>query len=220
MIELKHQKQKFNWDCGIACILMVLPPEKRAHLSENFESVCKEEGFGRSTWTIDLCYLLHRYKIKHKYLTQTLGVNPDYRGNPFYDAIIARDGERVKRRFARAGSIGLKITRGQVILKEILNHLDTWGPVIVLTNSRLLKCERCKVNKLQLELRRCLRWTAPPPYQGHYIVLCGHAHTVQQGRVFYRNPSLNDHICSMSYESLDAARLCYGTDEDIIFIRV
>lgn len=218
IIELKHQKQKFNWDCGIACVLMVLPPEKRDHLLENFENVCREEGFGRSTWTIDLCYLLLRYKVQHNYLTQTLGVNPDYHGNPFYDNIIARDTERVNKRFTRAKSVGLKIICGRVVLKDILIHLDTFGPVIILTNSRLLKCDRCKINRLQLELRRCLRWTAPPPYQGHYIVLCGHAHSNLHGRVFYRNPSLNDHICSMTYENVDAARLCYGTDEDVIFV--
>lgn len=218
IIELRHQKQKFNWDCGIACVFMVLSPEKRDHFSENFENVCREEGFGKSTWTIDLCYLLHRYKVQHKYVTQTLGVNPDYFGNPFYDNIIARDGERVNKRFEFSTSVGLQIVRGRVVLKDILNHLDSAGPIIVLTNSRLLKCDRCKVNKLQFELRRCLRWTAPPPYQGHYIVLCGHAHSNLNGRVFYRNPSLNDHICSMTYESLDAARSCYGTDEDVIFI--
>lgn len=97
-------------------------------------------------------------------------------------------------------------------------HLENFGPIIILTNSRLLKCETCKVNKIQFELRRCLKWKTPPPFQGHYIVLCGHTHSGERGRVLYRNPSLNDHICSMSYENLENCRLSYGTDEDIIFI--
>lgn len=44
-IPLTHIQQKFNWDCGISCVLMVLPDEKRKDLIRNFSEVCADEGF-------------------------------------------------------------------------------------------------------------------------------------------------------------------------------
>ena len=45
--ELVHYTQRSVWDCGVSCVLMVLPPAKRQYLIENFQQVCQEEGFGR-----------------------------------------------------------------------------------------------------------------------------------------------------------------------------
>lgn len=45
--ELDHCQQKFDWDCGINCVLMVLPVKKRQFLLDNMQAVCQEEGFGR-----------------------------------------------------------------------------------------------------------------------------------------------------------------------------
>lgn len=89
-IQLLHYKQKFNWDCGISCVLMVLPKKHRNHLLKNFTRICKEEGFYGSTWTIDLCYLLKRYEVGHVFYTITLGVHPGYRGNSFYNHILTK----------------------------------------------------------------------------------------------------------------------------------
>ncbi|GLV36118.1 uncharacterized protein CBL_01881 [Carabus blaptoides fortunei] len=211
---LSHYKQRFNWDCGVSCTLMVLPPSKRNHFVNNFATVCREEGFNRSTWTIDLCYLLHRYGVRHEYFTITLGVHPGYYGHSFYDKIIKKDEDRINRRFSCARSVGLQVSCASISIQRIIEHLDTGGPIILLTNSRQLRCDTCKINKLSAELRQCLPW--PPSYQGHYVVLCGYDAEFQ--RVFYRNPSMNDHVCSMSYSSLNEARQSYGTDEDIIFI--
>ena len=47
---------------------------------ENLEEICQNEGFGHSTWTIDLCYLLKHYapRLAFSYTTITLGVDPTY----------------------------------------------------------------------------------------------------------------------------------------------
>lgn len=113
----------------------------------------------------------------------------------------------------------------------ILEHLTT-GPVILLTNAKLLGCDICRYNKIGNELKKMFRW--PVPYQGHYIVLCGY--NMMMNKVFYRNPTLNDSkymqvlrkqlfkfgnlsgICVMSIRSLEEARKSYGTDQDTIFI--
>lgn len=46
-IPLTHVQQKYNWDCGISCVLMVLSEEKRKDLLKNFAEVCAEEGFNK-----------------------------------------------------------------------------------------------------------------------------------------------------------------------------
>lgn len=89
-IQLAHFKQKYNWDCGVSCVLMVLPKRHRQHLLRHFGKVCKEEGFYGSTWTVDLCYLLKRYDVQHVFCTVTLGVHPGYKGNSFYNHILTK----------------------------------------------------------------------------------------------------------------------------------
>lgn len=215
LIEIKHQKQRYSWDCGVACVTMVLDAGARTDLVNNLNHISREEGFLRSTWTIDLCYLLRRYRVQHMYCTVTMGVHPGYRGHSFYSSIVARDSERVARRFLDAESSGLDVRCKRTTLEDVLKHMrEKRGPIILLTNSRLLSCERCKINRLSLELRQCLRWS--PAYQGHYILLCGYCPVT--GHIFYRNPSLHDHVCIMPYKQLEHARHAYGTDDDIIFV--
>ena len=78
--ELNHYQQRSHWDCGLSCVLMCLSDEIRQSISQDISMVCREEEFGTSTWTIDLCYLiLHRSpKTSFYYTTTTLGVDPGY----------------------------------------------------------------------------------------------------------------------------------------------
>jgi len=58
---LYHYQQKSNWDCGVACVLMALSDadtSAREEIIKRADEICKTEGFGHSTWTIDLCYLI------------------------------------------------------------------------------------------------------------------------------------------------------------------
>lgn len=79
-----HTQQRFNWDCGLSCVLMALDAaeefEAKEEISKDIEKVCQSEGFGHSTWTIDLCYLLKNYapQLAFSYTTVTLGVDPSY----------------------------------------------------------------------------------------------------------------------------------------------
>lgn len=57
---LEHFRQRYNWDCGVSCVLMLLPVPQREEMLDKFEMICQDEGFNQSTWTIDLCYLLKR----------------------------------------------------------------------------------------------------------------------------------------------------------------
>lgn len=44
--EMVHFKQRFDWDCGISCVLMVLSRSQRQYLLQNFRRICDEEQFG------------------------------------------------------------------------------------------------------------------------------------------------------------------------------
>jgi len=141
--ELVHYQQRFNWDCGLSCCLMVLSNKDRNFILNNLNCFIEEEGFGESTWTIDLCYILNRFRVKFTYTTITLGVDPGYIKENFYDKVLAKDSGRVNSRFENANTKGITICEKTVTLNEILHHLSENGPVIVLTNANLLSCSRC-----------------------------------------------------------------------------
>ncbi|XP_064110013.1 protein GUCD1-like isoform X1 [Macrobrachium nipponense] len=212
LLSIDHVQQRHNWDCGLACVMMILPPQARDLFSAKLYQICEEEGFDRSTWSIDLAYLLQRFGIKHRYVTVTIGVDPGFSSESFYNHVLCKDAQRVLDRFREASSQGVVVEQGCVTLSNILTHLYHSGPVILLTNAHLLICERCA--KVMPQLRSCL--PCSPPYQGHYILLIGYS--MKKSLVYYRNPSFKNHICSIAFSRLDKARKSYGTDEDVLFI--
>ena len=76
LYEVPHCQQQDNWDCGLACLVMALHPLELS--IRDLEAACAEQGVERSIWTIDLCYLLHRYGTRLTFTTVTLGVDPSY----------------------------------------------------------------------------------------------------------------------------------------------
>ncbi|XP_015518270.1 protein GUCD1 isoform X1 [Neodiprion pinetum] len=213
-VKISHIRQRFNWDCGVSCVLMVLPDEQRKYFIDNFDQVCKDEGFDKSTWSIDLCYLLKRFGVTHEYCTITFGVHPGYRGEHFYDKILHKDEDRVNKRFQEARLNNITVKRTSLLNTDLIRHLTAEGPIILLTNASLLWCDICKNNKITCELRNCFPW--PVSYNGHYIVLVGY--NDRRKRFLYRNPSYRERICAMSYYHMEEARKSYGTDEDVILI--
>ncbi|KAH8286758.1 hypothetical protein KR018_005135 [Drosophila ironensis] len=230
---LTHYQQRYNWDCGISCILMILAAHQRRDFLNNFDTVCKEEGFGSSTWTIDLCYLLLRYQVRHEYLTKTIGIDPNYTHHSYYSKIVHKDDNRVTRKFKDARANGLQVEKRSVTMDAIVRHLSRNGPVIVLTNASMLTCDVCKRNvskKFGCFYLNCIAFntrtpSSPPPsshrfrkrYSGHYVVLSGY--DVASHKIFYHNPEVEDgHTCRCLMKSMDSARRAYGTDEDLIFI--
>lgn len=213
MLAVEHVQQRHTWDCGLACVNMVLPPVARIKFSSQLYEICQEEGFGKSTWSIDLAYLLQRFGIKHRYMTITLGVDPGFSSETFYDHVLHKDAQRVTERFHAAKDHGVVVEQGTASINDILSHLYQEGPVILLTNAHLLVCVKC-VRGAMPQLRSCFPCT--PPYQGHYVLLIGF--DMKNSHIYYRNPSFGNRICTISFAKLDKARRSYGTDEDIIFI--
>lgn len=91
---------------------------------------------------------------------------------------------------------------------------------IVLVNSNALICNWCEVyslNKLQM-LAKCICPSTQSEYCGHYIVLCGF--DADKRCVYYKNPSFNDGLCCTKFDMFESARHSYGTDDDVIFIKL
>ena len=78
---------------------MVVKKADRELVLTNLNKFVEEEGFGESTWTIDLCYILKRFNVSFKYTTITIGVDPGYSKEAFYDKVLAKDNHRVNSRF-------------------------------------------------------------------------------------------------------------------------
>ncbi|KAJ2937920.1 hypothetical protein O0L34_g14193 [Tuta absoluta] len=208
--EVNHYRQRFNWDCGVSCVLMLLPGDQRRQFLENFSNICKEEGFGESTWTMDLCYLLKRFNIEHRMYSTAIGVNEDLKKLSYYDNIMDKDRDRIGLRFEEAQSLGIDIREGKLSNDMIKRHLIDHGPVILLVDSGLLVCDLCKHNKLKYEFRKLMGGT----YCGHYILLTGFT----RDKFLYRDPGLSERICAISFHRLAEARSAAGTDNDILCI--
>jgi len=220
---VEHYQQRSHWDCGVSCVLMTVDKTLRDYILANFKEVCDEEGFGTSTWTIDLCFLLLRANVPITYHTITLGVDPNYKSQAFYNAILSKDTQRVTDRFESANSRGIKVSKTSTDTADIITHLANHGLVIVLTDANLLKCESCNYYNMSciggIGEANCLSWCSPElgrSYAGHYVAVIGYDLVGQT--VTYRNPSLSDRECVMSFKDFDEARTAYGTDEDVIFI--
>ncbi|XP_055631320.1 protein GUCD1 isoform X2 [Toxorhynchites rutilus septentrionalis] len=209
---LVHFRQRYDWDCGLSCIMMLLDRNERREFLANFKNICETGGFGESTWTIDLCYILKDLGIKHKYLTTTFGADPSHVGKDYYKCFNT-DEARVNEKFQNASSFDIPIEIQTVTHRYLVEHLANHGNIILLTNASLLYCDLCKANKLTIELRSCLG--LKPTYMGHYIIICGYDERIQ--KFIYRNPAFRD-ICYMSFEAMDRARKVNGTDEDLILI--
>ncbi|CAL4125013.1 unnamed protein product, partial [Meganyctiphanes norvegica] len=211
-----RSQERYTWDCGLACIMMILPETERECFSENFYKICEEEGFEKRTWAIDQTYKIQKQHIRHQCETyRTCQLGPGHLhciAGFFVDLLQDQDEQRVLNRFHESASRGVMVAQGAVSLDDILNHMRDEGPIIILTNAHLLICDRCA--KAMPQLRSCL--PCSPPYQGHYIVLVGFDR--RKNTIYYRNPSFRDRVCNMSFSALEEARQSYGTDEDIILV--
>ncbi|XP_044631314.1 protein GUCD1 isoform X14 [Equus asinus] len=94
-------QQLYHWDCGLACSRMVLRYLGQLDDSE-FESALQELRLTRSIWTIDLAYLMRHFGVRHRFCTQTLGVDKGYKNQSFYRKHFDTEETRVNQLFAQA----------------------------------------------------------------------------------------------------------------------
>lgn len=111
-VDLPHVKQKTDWDCGLACSLMVLQKVLGNKFEEmTFEDICARKGFASSVWTVDIASILTEYNVEYVFFTKTLGADPRYQNNSFYHGTFDLDKMRVNRLFQLAPELGIKVEK-------------------------------------------------------------------------------------------------------------
>eukprot|EP00967_Tisochrysis_lutea_P071507 scaffold95058_cov30-Tisochrysis_lutea.AAC.5 len=105
--------QAADWDCGLACVQMVLLA-LGVGATECTLTELRKRLTSNSVWTADLVFLLASYGIECEYLTSELGAgadSADRAGSAFYSASLDADAARVNALFARAEEEGVVIRR-------------------------------------------------------------------------------------------------------------
>ncbi|OAO94508.1 GC1 [Arabidopsis thaliana] len=105
-MEVPHVHQLASWDCGLACVLMVLRASGIASCTlEDLAEICSTN----SIWTVDLAYLLQKFCVEFSYYTITFGANPNYSIEEFYKEQLPEDLVRVDLLFRKAHESGIII---------------------------------------------------------------------------------------------------------------
>ncbi|EHB04740.1 hypothetical protein GW7_18909 [Heterocephalus glaber] len=184
-------QQLYHWDCGLACSRMVLRYLGQLDDGE-FENALQELRLTRSIWTIDLAYLMRHFGVRHRFCTQTLGVDKGYKNQSFYRKHFDTEETRVNQLFAQAKACKVLVEKCTVSIQDIQVHLAQGHVAIVLVNSGVLHCDLCsspvKYCCFAPSGHRCFCRT--PDYQGHFIVLRGYNRAT--GCIFYNNPAYAD----------------------------
>nr|XP_043616880.1 guanylyl cyclase 1-like [Erigeron canadensis]XP_043616881.1 guanylyl cyclase 1-like [Erigeron canadensis] len=209
-IDVPHIKQKRNWDCGLACVLMVLRTLNIKHFDfEDLEAFCPTI----SIWTVDLAYLLHKLSIRFSYITVTLGANPNFSLETFYEKQLTDDIIRVNMLFQRSQEAGINIECRSIKGDEIaLLILSGKHIVIALVDLYILSQPWTKkVDKSDLD-------SSSSSYTGHYIIICGYDARTDEFEI--RDPASSRYRETISSRCLEKARISFGTDEDILLIHL
>ncbi|PSC74764.1 GUCD1 isoform X2 [Micractinium conductrix] len=115
-----HIPQRYNWDCGLACVLMVL---RALGLRQYHMGTLLELCPTRSIWTIDLAHLLAACGAQVQLLTVTLGANQEYSRERFYAETMQDDSTRVEQLFETASTAGIAVAQRSVPLSALRSLL-------------------------------------------------------------------------------------------------
>ncbi|KAL4188558.1 hypothetical protein AMTRI_Chr08g202790 [Amborella trichopoda] len=206
-VEVPHIQQLSTWDCGLACVLMVL---KTLGIDCRDIPCLEKLCCTTSVWTVDLAHLLHKFSVKFFFLTVTLGANPNYAVESFYQDNLPDDIRRVNGQFQVALENGINIQCRSIGGEEI--------SVLILSGKFVAVA---LVDKHKLSCRPWLEEICLPEiyggtsgYTGHFVVICGYDADTNEFEI--RDPASSRKYERVSLECLEEARKSFGTDEDIL----
>lgn len=207
-IEVPHVNQLFSWDCGLACISMVL---RTIGIETCSVDALADLCCTNSIWTVDLAYLLQKFSVKFFYYTVTLGANPGYSDETFYKDQLPTDVVRVNKLFCEAIEAGISI-RCRSISEEQISLLILSGKYVAIALVDQHKLSRSWVEDV------CASGLGDsgPGYTGHYIVICGY--DADEDEFEIRDPASSRKQDKVTSRCLGEARKSFGTDEDILLI--
>ncbi|KAM7491969.1 hypothetical protein LguiA_034890 [Lonicera macranthoides] len=207
-VEVPHINQSRSWDCGLACVLMVLRTlgVNSCNIQELEEICCTT-----SVWTVDLAYLLQKFSVTFSYFTVTLGANPNFSGETFYKEQLPTDLARVDMLFQKARDAGINIECRSVSGKEI-SLLILSGKYIAIALVDQYKLSRSWLEDV------CIPglYSGTTSYTGHYVVICGYEAVTDEFEI--RDPASSRKNERVTSKCLEEARKSFGTDEDLLLI--
>ena len=138
--KITHIAQAYSWDCGAACIAMLLSALNRPQSLFHLHSLLPA-----SIWTIDLAYLLRHFNIPDfTYYTSYVGVNWTYKDKSFYQH-LSSDQIRVHSLFAQAPEKEIRIRPVRVDMDDLLAFLESGEYcVVTLVDLNGLHCTTCR----------------------------------------------------------------------------
>ncbi|XP_074279885.1 guanylyl cyclase 1 [Silene latifolia] len=209
-VEVPHISQLSNWDCGLACILMVLQTMGISNCSlHSLEKLCGT----RSIWTVDLAYLLQSFSVIFSYFTVTLGANPNFSMESYYKDQLPHDLVRVDLLFQKALEAGIKIECRSFSGEEVsILILSGKYIAIALVDHYKLSCSQSRQEDGGVS-DCCLSNIG---YTGHYVVICGY--DADRDEFEIRDPASSSKYERVYSKHLDEARKSFGTDEDLLLI--
>lgn len=139
----------------------------------------------------------------------------EYKKQDFYKQHFPADRKRVTDLFSNAEEKGITVIERQVDLSEIRKAvLEENRLVLVLLDKRLLKCSIC--DKSRIPYRNFFSSYWYPNYLGHYVLI--YAYHPGTDKFLMKDPASLRETCVISADTLEEARLAFGTDQDILFI--
>ncbi|XP_019439422.1 PREDICTED: protein GUCD1 isoform X2 [Lupinus angustifolius] len=206
--EVPHINQIYTWDCGLACVTMVL---KTIGINDCDIQSLAELCCTNSIWTVDLAYLLQRFSVTFSYFTVTYGANPNYCVESFYKEELPNDLVRVDTLFRKAMEAGIDIQCRSISGEEIS---------VLILSGKCIAIALVDHNKLSHVWQEDDHvpgvFSNNPGYTGHYVLICGYDAEADMFEI--RDPASSKKHNRVSSKSLEEARKAFGTDEDLLLI--
>lgn len=222
ILPLRHIHQLESWDCGIACVLMVLLREEcNDHkIEEELKTLSLPFLETRSVWTIDLALILARRGVSVKLYTSCDGMKDEYKDYDFYRDHYENDLHRLPALFDEFNNLMTKsqqysstpITRCRLPLDALKSNLIT-SIFIVLVDLNILDCKNCSIKKTLPDL---INPASSSSFNGHFIILT--SYELATDLFEFVDPASPHERCFTTSINLEKARSSLGTDDDILEI--
>ncbi|KZV34977.1 hypothetical protein F511_04951 [Dorcoceras hygrometricum] len=208
--DVPHINQQYTWDCGLACVLMVLRTLGVYDCDiQDLEDLCGTT----SIWTVDLAYLLQKFSVIFTYCTVTLGANPDFSVETFYKEQLPNDLVRVNMLFREAREAGIFVECRSVSTSEISEYI-TSGKFVAIALVDQYKLSNSRPDGVFVS-DICSGSTS---YTGHYIVICGYDALTDEFEI--RDPASSRKREMITSWCLEQAHKSFGTDEDLLLVKL
>jgi len=228
-----HVRQCFKWDCGIACIMMVL---RTRGVHKTRKELADMAGTS-SVWTVDLAYIMRKCGLACTFHTVMEGVREDYAEESFYKDELDEDRVRVDGLFRGAKEAGVGIATARLTVGDIAAAVLQGRLAIVLTDRRLMRPGAGRAHSRlaagggaggrgaaavaaaagrRADQKGATTREPSGDFTGHYVILCGYDSATSRFDVC--DPACDCPRYTVATDQLDAARKAWGTDEDIIIM--